>query len=226
MSTGYFDNFPSILYANLNNPNAVAQGDFKQVVNIFTRVAMLQSVLNNISAFYTYPVQDSDTPDIIAQKLYGDSTLYWLVLFANQILDPYFEWPLTPTEINTNLVATYGSVANAMNTIDHYEKYTNVTTTINYQQVTNTYVSILSTDIVEIDGSTVLPTINNPIIQVGSNNVVNFSDGSQVDTSTQLACISAYQAAIDENEATRTIQLVRPEYAQTIAKEFQSLLQP
>jgi hypothetical protein len=224
MATGYFDNFPSLLYANMVNPNAIAEGDFVQVVNIFARVGMLKSILSNIDVFFSYPIKDSDTPEIIAAKLYHDPTLYWLVLFANQYMDPYFQWPLSDIELQNNLVTSYGSVANALSTIDHYEKHTNVTTTFNYESTTNVYVSMIETNIAFIDGSTSFPTIANPILQVGANTIISFPNGTLVDTSVQLLAISAYDNAVSKNEALRTIQLVRPEHAPQIAKELQALL--
>jgi hypothetical protein len=33
-------------------------------------------------------MRDTDTPEIIAHKLYGDPNKYWIILLANQILDP------------------------------------------------------------------------------------------------------------------------------------------
>ena len=34
------------------------------------------------------------TPENIADRYYGDSTLHWIVLLTNNILDPYFDFPL------------------------------------------------------------------------------------------------------------------------------------
>ena len=44
--------------------------------------------------FETYDVKEGETPEMIADKLYGDSTLHWVVLIVNNIVDRYHEWPM------------------------------------------------------------------------------------------------------------------------------------
>lgn len=216
--SGYFDQFPQIYYTF--DPNLQ---EFKSVVNIFVRMKLLDSILQNIAIFDTYDVKDGDTPESIAYKLYNDSERHWIVLYANQIVDPYFQWPLTVDQLNQNLVDQFGSIENAVGTLHHIEKRTNVITTINYQQTMNTYISIIDNDVLAVDGSSTLPTISNPVIQVGANNVVTFSDGSVVDTSVQLVAVSNYDYTVNQNESQRTIKLVRPEFVNQIEQEFQNL---
>lgn len=216
----FFDAFPKILYT-MDDP---ALNQFKQVVDIFCRVRMLDSIINNISVYFTYQIKDSDTPDIIASKYYNDSNRHWVVLFTNKILDPYFQWPLNQDEFQQWISSNYGSVANAQSTIDHYEKRTNVTISQNYQQSTNVYTSIIGTNVLSVDGVSTFPTLMNPIIQLSPNNVVNFSDGSTVDTSSQLAAVDAYSYAVMKNDNLRNIKLIKSNYVQQIEAELQQLL--
>ena len=44
--------------------------------------------------FETYDVKEGETPEMIADKLYGDSTLHWVVLMVINIVDRYHEWPM------------------------------------------------------------------------------------------------------------------------------------
>ena len=37
-------------------------------------------------------MQDSDTPEIIADKYYGNVEYHWVVLLFNNIIDPQFEY--------------------------------------------------------------------------------------------------------------------------------------
>ena len=216
----YFDQFPALLYT-FDDPSL---GNFEQVVNLFVRVKMLDAVLNNLSVFYTYPVKDGDTPEIIAAKYYNDPTRHWIVLFANQIIDPYFNWPLNQANFEQNLVDNFGSVANSQATLHHIEKHTNVITTINYQNTVNTYISLVGTDVTTVDGSTNLPNIANPIIQVGANSIVTFPDTSVVDTSVQLLAISNYQYFWDLNETNRNIKLVDSGFINAIESQFKQLV--
>lgn len=39
--------------------------------------------------FYIVEANDNGRPDIIAYKMYGDPALYWIILWINDILDPF-----------------------------------------------------------------------------------------------------------------------------------------
>ncbi len=220
MSGGYFDNFPNLYYSL--DPNNI---EFKGVVNIFARVKFLDTIINNISLFFSYDVRDGDTPQNMAYKLYGDATRSWMILFVNQILDPYFQWIMNDAEFQQNVIDQYGSIANSQITLDHIEKQTITLTTYNYVQnvsIQTSYIDPANT--LSIDGFTTFPTIADPVIQIGSNTIVQFADGSVVDQSVILTANNAYDTLLNLNESRRSIKLVKPEYADQIEQELKNLL--
>ncbi len=79
----YFSEFPVILY------------DSKEVTNLLRRVAIRSKVKTNVMFFDTYDVKEGETPEIIADKLYNDPQLHWIVLMLNNIVDRYHEWPMS-----------------------------------------------------------------------------------------------------------------------------------
>ena len=85
----YFQNFPFIPYDSVGN------GDFKLVTNLLKRVALRTKVRTNAALFDTYNVKEGQTPEEIADKLYGDPNLHWIVMYVNNITDRYHQWPLT-----------------------------------------------------------------------------------------------------------------------------------
>ena len=85
----YFQNFPLIPY------DSVGDGQYKLVTNLLKRVALRAKVRTNVLLFDTYNVQEGQTPEMIADKLYGDSNLHWIVMYVNNITDRYHQWPLT-----------------------------------------------------------------------------------------------------------------------------------
>ena len=85
----YFQNFPLIPY------DSVGDGQYKLVTNLLKRVALRAKVRTNTLLFDTYNVQEGQTPEMIADKLYGDSNLHWIVMYVNNITDRYHQWPLT-----------------------------------------------------------------------------------------------------------------------------------
>ena len=85
----YFANFPLIIYDSVGN------GDFKIVTNLLKRVALRSKVRSNVLLYDTYDVKEGETPEMIADKLYGDSNMHWIVMYVNGITDRYHQWPLT-----------------------------------------------------------------------------------------------------------------------------------
>ena len=110
----YFDSLPKIIYSD----PAVGR---RVLTNLMSRVSILPSILQNPLVYYTYDVQEGDTPEIIAHKYYGDSYRYWMVLFANQILDPQWEWPMDSLTFSDYLSSKYPNIDTNME-IHHYLK--------------------------------------------------------------------------------------------------------
>lgn len=84
---GYFNKFPNLYYDVKKNKN------YQVVVDILRRVRINSKAVEG-SLYGEYTVKDTDRPDIIAHKLYGDSELHWIILLFNEIHNPYYEWPM------------------------------------------------------------------------------------------------------------------------------------
>jgi len=85
----YFANFPLIPYDSVGN------GEFKLVTNLMKRVALRSKVRTNALLYDTYDVKEGETPEMLADKLYGDSNLHWIIMYVNGITDRYHQWPLS-----------------------------------------------------------------------------------------------------------------------------------
>ena len=134
----YFENFPIIPYDSVGN------GNFKIVTNLLKRVAVRSKVKINTALFDTYDVKDGETPEMIADKLYDDPELHWIILLLNDITDRYHQWPQ-----NTNQFLAYVN-----------DKYSNVDATHHYEisQVSgNTTIKVdIGTDNTEHSGASVV----------------------------------------------------------------------
>ncbi len=73
----------------------MGNGDYKLVTNLLKRVALRSKVRANALLFDTYNVKEGQTPEEIANKLYGDPNLHWVVMYVNGIIDRYHQWPMT-----------------------------------------------------------------------------------------------------------------------------------
>ena len=82
----YFSNFPIIPY------DSVGQGKFKDVTNLLRRVALRSKVKSNVLLFDTYDVQEGETPESIAFKLYKLQVLNIIYIILYNILITYYTY--------------------------------------------------------------------------------------------------------------------------------------
>ena len=107
----YFANFPLIVY------DSVGDGNFKIVTNLLKRVALRAKVRTNTLLYDTYDVKEGETPEMIADKLYDDPELHWVILFVNNITDRYHQWPMNFGQFNTFIADKYSNI----DAVHHYE---------------------------------------------------------------------------------------------------------
>ena len=107
----YFANFPVIPYDSVGN------GDYKLVTNLLKRVALRTKVKTNTSLFDTYNVKEGQTPEMIADKLYDDPELHWIVLMVNDITDRYHQWPKNQNQFLSHINDKYSNISGT----HHYE---------------------------------------------------------------------------------------------------------
>ena len=106
----YFDNFPVIRYGSTD-------GTIKNVTNLLRRVAIRSKLKTNVSLFDTYDVKNGETPEIIADKLYDDPKLHWIIMLVNNVTDRYHDWPMSEQQFNSYLNEKYSNPDG----IHHYE---------------------------------------------------------------------------------------------------------
>lgn len=115
----FFDKFPLVSYTldkQLSN-------DYDSVTNVLFRVGLIKDVMeNNINSYYFYAIKDSDRPEILAEQIYGSAEAHWIILYANEIYDPYYDWPMDDRTFEKYITKKYGSVQWAKTNWHHYEK--------------------------------------------------------------------------------------------------------
>ena len=107
----YFDSIPKILYDSKGN------GEVKVVTNLLKRVAIRTKIRTNALILDTYNVKNGETPESIADKLYDDPELHWVVLMINDITDRYHQWPMYEQQFNTYVSEKYDNPDG----VHHYE---------------------------------------------------------------------------------------------------------
>ena len=219
----YFESFPSILYTFDKNTE-----NLQSVTNIFARSAFLRDIKGNVDVSYEYLVKDSDTPESIAFKEYGDAYRSWILLLFNNIMNPNYDWPLKSDSLDDYIEAKYGqSVDEAKNTINHYEK---VVTNTQYSNGMIVYREVKKTEIGEYDinfsNNTItpntLPTVPDTSLTI-TEETVNYTDYI-LNVLTEIRAVSNYQTEFNANEEKRKIRILAPSYIQRVETEFRELM--
>ena len=95
----YFENFPIIEY----------QG--RRVRDITRRSAFTKAIVNNPFIYYPYTVKEGERAEDVARWYYGSVDYIWVVYMSNNIIDPYYEWPMDPQTFKDYLVKKYSELS-------------------------------------------------------------------------------------------------------------------
>lgn len=115
----FFANFPLVNYNG------------QMMRNIILKTNFIQDVIATYQAFYPYTIVDDMRADLVAFHYYGDNSYDYLCYLSNQIIDPYFQWPLTQSQFQDYITDKYGDVPTAQITTHHYEYNDDVNTSDN-----------------------------------------------------------------------------------------------
>ena len=211
----YFNYFPKTFYTSNNDVNGV-----EAITNIIARFAFDSQLKENTSAFYPYQVQDSDTPEIIADKYYGNVEYHWVVLLFNNIIDPQFDWPLKSDTLIDYLDKKYTANGSA-----NTPAQSGLTWALSESNVQGYFKVITST---ANDG-----TITQEKITIDANTYANVTTGSNTYTTqagesvrvvTTKETQSYYTYETNLNESKREINLVKSDFLPQIEKEFKRVI--
>lgn len=116
----YFSNVPFIAYVSRDVENT-SLNDYTVTKNLFKRAKIREDIFQNVSYFTKYDIVGDERPDQVANKIYNDSSLDWVVLLSNNIQNVYEEWPKTQHAFDKHVLDKYGTYDNLYNGIHHYE---------------------------------------------------------------------------------------------------------
>jgi len=195
----YFAAFPSINYSGTN------------AKNITLRSNIIKSFRQNANNFYPYTIKDGETADAIAYDYYGDANYVWVIYMVNNIIDPYYEWPLNTVEFEKFIIDKYGSLALAKSTTAYYKKIAidyyvnNTTNTFILASLYNPTTDGYSWTKVTIDDDIKISAITNPDPAIWK----------QIDT---------YTDESEQNENKRNISLLDNSFITSIDRQLRDVM--
>lgn len=216
----FFNKFPKGKY-DINN--SIINKKFDDVTDIFFRIAYIKDVLSNVSSYYVFELEEDDTPEIVAEKIYGDAGAAWMIIYANNILDPQFDWPLSYDAFNKFIIDKYGSVANAKTTIHHYEKVVTRTVDLGPEEVVTVNRFIINYDKLTDNSLDVPYDYYENIPEIQDYKTYDI-EGRTVVEVIKREEISNYDYEYQLNEDKRTIKVIKSEYYGRIMGEFDKII--
>ena len=194
---GYFQELPNISYPSLLPTRNKIEARVT-VKNIFKRSKLRTDVDQAITGFDYYYVQDQQRPDVLAQQLYGDSELDWVILTANNITNIRDQWPLNNNDLHAYMLEKYGSEQNILG-IHHYET----------RQILDEYNRVVMPAGLEVDADFTFKYKNftNTIVTVNP-----------------VVTITNYDYENKLNEGKRQIRILKPQYLGAFISEHKQIM--
>jgi len=115
----YFRELPNLQILN-RTKNQISNDETSVVKNFFKRAKIREDIGSIVSAFEYYIISGDERPEQVAEKIYGDPELDWVILTSNNIINVQDGWPLNLDSFNKYMLDKYGS-EDAYNDIHHYE---------------------------------------------------------------------------------------------------------
>jgi Base plate wedge protein 53 len=217
-----FDYFPLVPYDIAQNQYS----NYQSVTNILFRMRVVHEIIHNISSYYPYIIRDDDRPDTLADKVYKNAEAHWIILYANDMVDPQYDWPLTTKDFIAYMTDKYGSTANAKTTIHHYDMVI---------KRENTDLNVIDITRYQVNEANVASNLNSTLVNVPYDTYENLTETQAVATHNidgRTVIETIYREAVtywdyenNLNEEKRRIKIIKPEYYPVILSQFNQLTQ-
>ena len=215
---GYFKELPNILYQSpLLHKNSST--DFISIKNLFRRAKLYDYLGNNVSIFNKFVIGDGDRPDTIAESLYNDSSLDYVVVLVAGITNINHEWPLQDFQVYDYALQKYGSESKMFED-HHYETF---------EIKDDKGRQILPPDLIvdkdfKIDGSALRFNSTYTLISEAGNNELDDKNEYTVSTDNIARAVSNFEYEISENEKKREINVLRSGYLSIFVNDLRDVV--
>lgn len=195
----YFRNIPDIQYDTKPISYPFSESDFVRTKNFFRRYQINPDVFSYAVFFKKYALQDGDRFDTLAEELYNDPFLDWVIILTNNMINPLFDVPLSENDLRKYLEANYD---NPYGEIHHYETI----------ELKNSQGQLVLKGGLVVDEK----------FYTSQFKYWNGSNVSQVLGSEVSYPVTIFDYESTENEKKREIYLLKPEYLEAFITDFKN----
>jgi len=240
MTEQYFKHYPTIDFDVKND------GDLIEAKDIFRNIRIAEDAEESITGYEYYYVDDQDRPDVLADKLYADSTLYWLFWMVNPHLATYNDWPKSQRVLERYIARKYSGKALVSNQQSDIvsssdskffqgEKVVGSTSSafgfVTKIDPTNKQLILNDIEGIFINGETVTGSNSSKSFNIIS--VRNFSDsphhyedseGTKTTISTGNTPVSNHDYEQKFNDDKRSIKYIKLQFVPELLRQFKSMI--
>ena len=215
---GYFRELPNIAFQTpLAHKNS--SRDYVLIKNLFRRTKIYDYLKDNVSILDKFTIGIGDRPEMIAEELYGDSTLDYVVILVSGITNITHEWPMQDYQVYDFALSKYGSEVE-MNANHHFETF---------EIRDNNNRLILPPELIvdadfKIDGSRTKYNTEYTLISQPGNNKLDDKDEYTVATDNIARAVTNLEYEYTENEKRREIDVLNPAYLQLFINDFRDVI--
>ena len=189
----YFRELPNLNYQSfLKDRNNST--DFIQVKNIFRRAKLRDDLSYIFTSLIRYYIRDGFRPDTVAEEIYGDAGLDWVIITSANIINIRDQWPLDSREMYNYASNKYG---NDLNQIRHY----------------------VTTEVKDSNGRLVFP--KGKVVDAG---FTIPDPASSTATINPVAGVTNYEYETNLNDAKRDIYILDPKYLGIFLKDMRTIM--
>jgi hypothetical protein len=196
----YFRQLPDFDYIS-RVPENTEIDTYIRVKNLFKRVKIREDIFQNLAYFTNYKIIGDERPDQVAQKIYDDQNLDWVVLLSNNIVSVHDEWPLPQNILDQYLLEKYGSY-DELYSVKYYE----------------------SVEYKDSLGSVILPG-GLKVDQDYSFTYYDIGLGSDITVTNITKEVTNYDYEIKKEDDKRNIFLIKPLYLSVVLDDIKSTME-
>tara|TARA_B100000287_G_scaffold377006_1_gene378551 strand:+ start:1212 stop:1958 length:747 start_codon:yes stop_codon:yes gene_type:complete len=154
----YFSYFPNVYVGEGVTDEEAFK--YKLCTNLFRRAKARPDLEKYSTLFETYAIVDNETPSQLADKIWDDDHLDWVILLVNNITDVYTQWPKSEDDLMEYVQKNYTDP----DAIHHYEtqkvEYNNITFIESGIEVNRTYRTTLPDGTTKSEEDSIYPVTN------------------------------------------------------------------
>ena len=215
---GYFRELPNIAYQSpLSHKNS--SRDYIVIKNIFRRSKLFNYLDDNVTFFNKYVIGDGARPDLIAEELYGDPKLDYVVILVAGITKINHEWPLQDYQVYDYALQKYGSETE-LNENHHFETF-EIKDDKGRQILPP---NLIVDDEFKIDGTSSKYNTTYTLISQAGNTQLDDKDEFTVKTDNIARAVTNLEYEHTENDKKREIDVLRESYLQMFINDLRDVV--